>query len=314
MSFVLPTSSVPVTAPTAYAPAAAAAPVTIVHPVAPVPRSSYANAQLSGMNFSNQNFAGTDFSNATLTQANFSGTDLTDANFSNANLSGAIFTDANLSGANLSNANLQAASLTNASLSHANLTNASLKRAVITNASFDAAILTNADMGSAIRQSVMRPVPPPVAPLPMAATAPAMRPAFIDAGAISSALKIDPAQPTMTPRKIDLTVNFDVNADRLTGDSAKQIHEIARALNDPSLQKAHIMIEGHTDNSGSDAYNQELSFHLATSVLRSLIEEYGIPAARLSAEGFGKTRPVTSSTSELGHALNRRVTLVNLGN
>jgi OOP family OmpA-OmpF porin len=44
-----------------------------------------------------------------------------------------------------------------------------------------------------------------------------------------------------------------------------------------------------------------------------LIEDYGIPASRLSAQGFGKSRPVASNSTDLGRAMNRRVTLVNTG-
>jgi OOP family OmpA-OmpF porin len=73
------------------------------------------------------------------------------------------------------------------------------------------------------------------------------------------------------------------------------------------------MIEGHTDNIGKDNYNKDLSYRRATRVLSTLAEQYGIQASRLSAQGFGKDRPVASNASDLGRAQNRRVTIVNLG-
>jgi len=43
------------------------------------------------------------------------------------------------------------------------------------------------------------------------------------------------------------------------------------------------------------------------------MDEYNIPASQLSAQGFGKSRPIASNESDMGRAMNRRVTLVNSG-
>jgi outer membrane protein OmpA-like peptidoglycan-associated protein len=194
----------------------------------------------------------------------------------------------------LSNSTLSGTNLTNADLSRANLTNATVDHAIAVHTRFDGAILVNVDMSLLIQK-------------------PPARPAFTDARTISSALKIDPAQPSM-PRKIDLTVNFDFNSDQLNAEGAKQVREIASALMDEGLKKSHITIEGHTDSIGSDAYNQDLSYRRAKRVLIGLTTEYNISPARLSAKGFGKTRPIASNDNDLGRAMNRRVTLVNPGN
>lgn len=113
-------------------------------------------------------------------------------------------------------------------------------------------------------------------------------------------------------RQIDLTINFDFNSDRLTADGTRQVEEIAHALQDRSLQRSRILVEGHTDNVGTDAYNQDLSARRAQRVLYALTTDYGIPASRLTAQGFGKTRPIASNETDLGRAVNRRVTLINL--
>jgi outer membrane protein OmpA-like peptidoglycan-associated protein len=249
--------------------------------------SSYANATLEGMDFSGQNHAGANFINGNLTGANFVGANLANAVFANATLENVDFSNATLAGANLTNANLSGSNLTGADLSNADLTNANLDHALIVNTRMAGAILTNANMANAIHQAMPRSV-------------------FVNAKDISAALK----SPT---KKIDLTINFDFNSDRLSASGARQIKEIASALNGTALQNAHIMVEGHTDSIGSDKYNEDLSYRRAIRVARTLVEEYGIPPARLSSQGFGKSRPIASNDDDLGRARNRRVTLVNMG-
>jgi outer membrane protein OmpA-like peptidoglycan-associated protein len=74
----------------------------------------------------------------------------------------------------------------------------------------------------------------------------------------------------------------------------------------PSLAMA---IEGNTDSVGGDAYNQQLSEDRAGSV-RDYLAQEGVPAASMSAHGFGKTHPVASNDTADGRQRNRRVELV----
>ncbi|MBR0309350.1 MAG: OmpA family protein [Paludibacteraceae bacterium] len=67
-----------------------------------------------------------------------------------------------------------------------------------------------------------------------------------------------------------------------------------------------IRITGHTDNVGSDRFNQSLSEQRANSVRHELIQR-GIDANRIEAEGKGKTEPVATNETEEGRAQNRRV-------
>jgi len=75
-----------------------------------------------------------------------------------------------------------------------------------------------------------------------------------------------------------------------------------------------IRIEGHTDNtpiaSAVFPSNWELSTARASSVLRYLVEQHGFPATRVSAAGYGDTRPVGDNTTAEGRAANRRVEIV----
>jgi len=70
-----------------------------------------------------------------------------------------------------------------------------------------------------------------------------------------------------------------------------------------------LAIEGNTDSVGGDAYNQQLSENRAGSV-RDYLGQQGIPAASMTARGFGKTQPVASNDTVGGRQQNRRVELV----
>ena len=66
-------------------------------------------------------------------------------------------------------------------------------------------------------------------------------------------------------------------------------------------------IEGYADEVGNDDYNMKLSQRRAESVVKSLEENYGIAPARLSAKGYGKTRPIANNATDEGKQKNRRI-------
>jgi outer membrane protein OmpA-like peptidoglycan-associated protein len=72
--------------------------------------------------------------------------------------------------------------------------------------------------------------------------------------------------------------------------------------------KTIIEVLGHTDATGSDAYNQGLSEQRAASV-RSYLAAQGIDARRVLSQGFGERHPVASNDSAEGRQSNRRVEL-----
>ena len=69
---------------------------------------------------------------------------------------------------------------------------------------------------------------------------------------------------------------------------------------------ARLSIEGHTDSQGDAEYNQGLSVRRANSVKQAFVDA-GIDASRITARGYGQTRPVAGNDTEEGRALNRRV-------
>ncbi len=113
--------------------------------------------------------------------------------------------------------------------------------------------------------------------------------------------------------KVDLRVNFEFDSDKVQAQGHAQVLEIANALKSSSLADQRVMIEGHTDNVGNDGYNLDLSYRRAITVMRALSEQYDVDSSRLQVKGFGESQPVASNDSDDGRALNRRVTLVNLG-
>lgn len=70
--------------------------------------------------------------------------------------------------------------------------------------------------------------------------------------------------------------------------------------------QTYVDVYGHTDSTGSDAYNQGLSERRAQSVA-GYLESRGVIAARVGTRGFGETQPIASNDTEAGRAANRRV-------
>jgi OmpA-OmpF porin, OOP family len=85
------------------------------------------------------------------------------------------------------------------------------------------------------------------------------------------------------------------------------LDSVARVLVDrPQLQ---VEIAGHTDSQGDDAKNLERSLEQAEGVKRALVER-GVESSRLTARGYGETRPIESNSTSQGRAINRRIELI----
>ncbi len=99
-------------------------------------------------------------------------------------------------------------------------------------------------------------------------------------------------------------VLFDFNKSTLQAASDPVLQQILSLLTKDATLK--LEIQGHTDNVGNDAYNQTLSEARAHAVV-AWITQHGIAAPRLTAKGYGKTRPVADNGTDAGRAKNRRV-------
>jgi OOP family OmpA-OmpF porin len=117
-------------------------------------------------------------------------------------------------------------------------------------------------------------------------------------------------EPIPAKEKIIITLNveFDTNKaivkDKYYGE-IKRVADFMKAFPDTTAA-----IEGHTDNISSAAYNQKLSEKRANSVRQYLIDKFGIDGSRLTATGYGLTKPIASNDTEEGRQKNRRVAAV----
>lgn len=100
-------------------------------------------------------------------------------------------------------------------------------------------------------------------------------------------------------------IQFEYNKATIMEASFDLMNEITQVLKDnPHIKK--VSIEGHTDSDGADAYNLKLSDGRAKAVADYLIE-HGIDKNRLTAKGFGETKPLVPNDTDEGKATNRRV-------
>ncbi len=99
-------------------------------------------------------------------------------------------------------------------------------------------------------------------------------------------------------------VTFDVGSYSLKPEFRATLDSVAQNLvqNPSSL----IDVYGHTDSTGSDAYNQTLSENRARSVANYL-SSHGVTAARIRSQGFGETMPIADNATDDGRRRNRRV-------
>jgi outer membrane protein OmpA-like peptidoglycan-associated protein len=101
-------------------------------------------------------------------------------------------------------------------------------------------------------------------------------------------------------------VHFDTGKATLTENSKTILDIVARSLTD--WPEVKVEVGGHTDSVGSDKTNNELSQRRAESV-RAYLIECGIAADRLTARGYGKTKPIADNGTAAGREKNRRVEL-----
>lgn len=109
-------------------------------------------------------------------------------------------------------------------------------------------------------------------------------------------------------KPIAYSVNFNFNADTIADNNYSKFEGLANFIN--SYPKADVILEGHTDSVGSDAYNQKLSKIRAEKVKTILVKSYAIDAERLSTVGYGETKPIDTNETEAGRLNNRRVVAI----
>lgn len=113
-----------------------------------------------------------------------------------------------------------------------------------------------------------------------------------------------------SPGELKVTVKndvlFDYNSAGLRSASRAALRDMADVFD--KYPRTTILVQGHTDSTGSASYNQMLSERRADSVANYL-ENLGVRGARIDAEGFGESTPRATNDTASGRQLNRRVEL-----
>jgi len=134
------------------------------------------------------------------------------------------------------------------------------------------------------------------APAPVAAT---------PAPAATPAASTPMAAPIVTKKTLKAGELFAFDSAKLTAKAEQEL--AATAAEAKSLKTINlVLVEGHTDNIGTAAYNQQLSIKRAMAVRDALIKN-GVPADKIDAKGYGFEKPVASNKTKDGRAQNRRV-------
>lgn len=134
------------------------------------------------------------------------------------------------------------------------------------------------------------------------------------AGKVAVAGDPPPPPPPEPPKRVEVRDNkieirekiqFEYNKATIKEASFDLLDEITQVIKDnPHIKK--VSIEGHTDSDGSDDYNLKLSDGRSKAVLDYLVK-HGIDKGRLTAKGFGESKPLVSNDTDSGKATNRRV-------
>lgn len=106
---------------------------------------------------------------------------------------------------------------------------------------------------------------------------------------------------------LDGEILFDIDQSALNPNGLKMVANVVQVLQKVGLNT--IVVEGHTDNTGSAEHNIKLSAARAQSVANE-IGKLGLPHENIIQRHFGDARPLESNTTPQGRAKNRRVTLI----
>jgi outer membrane protein OmpA-like peptidoglycan-associated protein len=100
------------------------------------------------------------------------------------------------------------------------------------------------------------------------------------------------------------SIHFEFDSDRMQGNYEAVLEELASHL---SSGFQELVIEGHTDSIGSEAYNERLSLRRASAIKRYLVEKHQVDSRKISTIGYGESRPIADNGNYQGRYRNRRV-------
>ncbi len=138
----------------------------------------------------------------------------------------------------------------------------------------------------------------------------------LTSGVTASVQQVRQAMQDLGAKETDLEVHVELPADVLfdfdkadiRADAASALAKVATIIR--AYPDGTATLEGHTDSKGDDAYNRRLSERRAESVRRWLAEKERVDGSKLTARGFGESRPVATNDTDAGRQKNRRVEVV----
>jgi OOP family OmpA-OmpF porin len=105
-----------------------------------------------------------------------------------------------------------------------------------------------------------------------------------------------------------LDIQFEIKQDEIQREEKEKLGVVGTFMN--KYPETTAVIEGHADNVGTSEFNMKLSQSRADSVVKYLVETLHIAPARLSAVGYGNTRPIADNSTKEGQQMNRRINAV----
>lgn len=110
---------------------------------------------------------------------------------------------------------------------------------------------------------------------------------------------------------VDLEIYFDFNSAEISPKAVPTLTALGKALSDPAMKDAMLLVAGHTDGKGAANYNQSLSEKRAATIKAYLVREFKLTDGKLMAVGFGFEKLKNASNPNADE--NRRVQVVNFG-
>jgi len=102
-----------------------------------------------------------------------------------------------------------------------------------------------------------------------------------------------------------INILFDTNKSDIKPQYEADLKNVGEFLKE--FPKARGEISGHTDNVGSNDFNQKLSERRAASVVNYITTTFGIESGRITTKGYGETKPIASNKTKAGKTTNRRI-------
>ena len=109
-----------------------------------------------------------------------------------------------------------------------------------------------------------------------------------------------------------LKIEFDYDSYGIRPESFQLLNELGKALTSEQLKGHPIIIKGHTDSDGEDAYNLKLSLNRAFAVKSYLTSNFSISSSLLKVVGYGEGLPLLPNDSQENKQINRRVEITAL--